>query len=498
MVLHGKHEVLRQGAAPSFIGGLVERRPFLAALGLVALTLMAHALILATPGFFSNDEWQKFDHIRLHGFGDFARAYGTLRAGPEFGYPMRPIGFLQQGMASLWMQSAPAMAHLAGVANHAMVALVFVWVLRRACVSGATAGAAGVLFVLSPLTTMATGWLAASFDQLYVLFLLLAAAAVVRLPAQRMSGLRAAGVLLATAAALLSKETAIVAPVAMLLLGYLASIADPDRFSWRPFGIAFVAALLPVAAYLILRAPAITASIAGHADPAYTPDLSNMPGNAWRFFAFPFRLKLVEMSANIFRSPWQSALASAAHLLLVGAIAWLYGPRFALAYLGGYFIFLLPVLALPNPGAHMLYGSALTMSLALAAVMQRTLAARQRGAAALVVAGVVALGAHAVTIQRHLLDHGRCQQRFLASVDALLAKQAPDARRIIVVPDDGALVRVAIRAVAAREAYTVNGHPIVTFDAPGQRDAATPDGAAPRVVMTAACLLRTDSATARD
>lgn len=118
----------------------------------------------------------------MHGFQDFARAYGDIKAGPEFGYPMRPNGFLLQSVAWLWMESAPLLAHLAGVANHALVALIFVWVLRRADVAPATAGIAAVLFVISPLTTMATGWVAASFDQLYVLFLLLGAAVLIRLP----------------------------------------------------------------------------------------------------------------------------------------------------------------------------------------------------------------------------------------------------------------------------------------------------------------------------
>ncbi len=72
---------------------------------------------------------------------------------------MRPIGFLQQGMAALWMQSAPWASHLISVLNHALVALTFVWVLRRAGLSSATAALAGVFFVLSPLTTMATGWI---------------------------------------------------------------------------------------------------------------------------------------------------------------------------------------------------------------------------------------------------------------------------------------------------------------------------------------------------
>ena len=436
------------------MGHWIERKPFLAALALVVLTLVTHALILAAPGFYSNDEWQKFDHLRLHGFLNFARAYGIPRPGPEFGYPVRPIGFMQQGIAAMWMQSAPWAAHLVGVANHALVALTFVWVLRRAGVAAATAGLAGVLFVLSPLTTMATGWLAASFDPLYILLLLLAAAAIVKLPAEGMSVRRAAWILLVTTAALLAKETAIVAPGLVLLLGYLAWCANPERFSWRPFGFAFVVVLLPVVAYLLFRAPAITASVAGQSTAEYLPDLRNVPDNAWRFFAFPFRLKLVEMSAAVFRSPWQPLAAAVAHLLLIIAVSRLFGLRFAVAYVAGYFVFLLPVLMLPNPGIHCLYGAALTMSLALAAVLMRLVAARRTGVVVAILAAVVGLFAHDLVIQRHLYDVGQCQTRFLAGVDALLAQNTPGTIGIVVLPDAGAeaVTRVAIRTVSAREA----------------------------------------------
>ena len=184
---------------------------------------------------------------------------------------------------------------------------------------------AGILFVISPLTTMGAGWPAASFDQLYVLFLLLAAAAIPRVPADGMSIARAAWMVLATTAALLAKETAIVAPGVVLLIAYLSWAANPMRFSWRPFAMAFIAVLIPVVAYLAFRAPAIAASFAGHADPAYTPDSGNAVDNAWHFFAFPFRLKLVEMSAAVFRSPWQPLAATAAHLLLVAALVRSFG-----------------------------------------------------------------------------------------------------------------------------------------------------------------------------
>ncbi len=477
----------------AFIGDLVERKPMRGALALLALTLVTHAIILAAPGFYSNDEWQKFDHLRLHGTWDFIRAYGALRPGPEFGYPVRPIGFMQQGIAAIWMQSAPWASHLVGVLNHALVALAFVWVLRRAGLAGTTAGLASILFVLSPLTTMGAGWPAASFDQLYILFLLLAAAAIVRLPTEGMSLPRAAWIVLTTTAALLAKETAIVAPGVVLLIAYLTWAANPIASRGGPSQVAFVAVLLPVVAYLLFRAPAIAVSFAGHADPAYTPDSGNALDNAWHFFAFPFRLKLVEMSAAVFRSPWQPLAATAAHLLLIAALVRSFGARFAWGYVAGYFIFLLPVLMLPNPGTHCLYGAALTMSLALAAILERSLAARRLGLAALLLTGAGALFAHNLAIQRHLYDVGVCQSRFLAGVDALLAQRAP---AIIVVPDPGTSLRVAIRAVSAREAYVANGQPVVTFDAPDSQPATSPAQGALRVRMSAACVLRSETATA--
>jgi hypothetical protein len=192
------------------------------------------------------------------------------------------------------------------------------------------------------------------------------------------------------------------------------------------------------------------------------------------------------MSAGVFRSPWQPLAAVAAHFVLVGLVGRLFGLRWTLAYAAGYFVFLLPVLPLPNPGAHTLYASGLTMSFALAATLDRLLATQRRRATALALAGIVALGAHAAAIQVRLYQHGVCQTRFLAAVDTVLAQQTPGAQGIVVVPEDGELSRVAIRAVAGRDPYLRDGVPIVTFDAPDQQ----PGTAATRMRMTAACALR--------
>jgi hypothetical protein len=174
----------------------------------------------------------------------------------------------------------------------------------------------------------------------------------------------------------------------------------------------------------------------------------------------------------------------------------LFGPRFAWAYVAGYFLFLLPVLALRNPGVHCLYGAALAMSLAMAAVLAQCWATRRYGLATLVLAGVGALLVHNIVIQRQLFDAGQCQARFLEGVDAMLATTPAG---IVVVPDPDAVTftRIAIRAVSAREAYEVNGRPIVAFDAPGQLVSAPAGSDTLRMRMTATCMLRPEAATPR-
>jgi hypothetical protein len=189
-------------------------------------------------------------------------------------------------------------------------------------------------------------------------------------------------------------------------------------------------------------------------------------------------------------------VAAAAHLLLIVAVRRMFGSRFAWAYVAGYFLFLLPVLSLPNPGVHCLYGAALAMSLAMAAVLAKARATRRYGLATLVLAGAGALLIHNIVIQRQLFDTGQCQARFLESVDATLAA-TPAGIVVVAEPDAAAFARIAIRAVSAREAYETSGRPVVAFDAPGQLVSASPGKDALRMRMTATCSLRPEAATPR-
>ncbi|MFN9966095.1 MAG: UbiA family prenyltransferase, partial [Lysobacteraceae bacterium] len=133
-------------------------------------------LVLANPGFFNHDEWQRLDEIERYGFRDYASRYGALQAGPDFGFPVRPLGFLQQGVSALFMKTVPLVPHLIDVLIHG-IAVVQVFLLGG--VFGAPrkrAMAAALLFALSPLTTLSVGWVGASFDRWYVIFVLAAVA----------------------------------------------------------------------------------------------------------------------------------------------------------------------------------------------------------------------------------------------------------------------------------------------------------------------------------
>ncbi len=150
--------------------------------------------------------------------------------------------------------------------------------------------------------------------------------------------------------------------------------------------------------------------------------------------------------------------------VLVVAVARLYGTRWAVAYVAGYFVFLLPVLSIPNPGLQCAYGSALAMSLALAAVLRRLWADHRRGAVACISLGVAVLLAHAVIIQVRFYGTAVCQATLLAAVDDTLAREAAGGRPLRIVAAQGPAARVAARSLAFRERYELAGRARVVVE----------------------------------
>ena len=446
---------------------------------LLLLVLACYSLTLANPGFFNHDEWQKYDHVARYGFADFARAYGSLKAGPDFGFPVRPLGFLQQGFTGMWMGTRPFVPHLFDVLQHGLIAVLFAAVLARAGLPRRTVGASAVVFAVSPLATVSTGWVGASFDRWYVGFSLVAAYGVV----SQLRGLGArssnfALVAAGMALALLSKETAAVLPAALVLVAFAVWFRQgaDGRVALR--AVLPQAALLvgvagiPLLAYLGLRWPAIVASAHGEGG-AYSPSLANIPANALLYFAQPFYFGAVELESAQ-SLPWGRLLfAVLAHAALVAAFWRRYGTVDALLYLAAYAVFLLPVLPLHFAGAHYLYGSgvpfAAMVGLLLAPARDEAGGPAPRLAPLAMSVVLAMLGFRSLEIQLRMYDHGVCENRFLNTyLPEARAEIRHGAAAVQLVVDPGAMGYVAERSLFGREQFSAGGEiPSVVGGVPG-------------------------------
>jgi len=414
--------------------------------------LLLHPLVLANPGFFSHDEWERLDHIRRHGLWDFLRAYSIPHAGPEFGHPVRPIGFVQQGMSALLMESAPFLVHLLDVLMHGAVASLLALVLHRRGASLGLALLAGLLFAASPLTAASTGWVAASFDRWLGLFALLAAGAAWGILSGGTTPGRGLALAAAAAGAALSKEAAAALPLALLLVAGAHRALHPDgTWPWRRVAAVLVLGSLPVLAYLLVRLPAIEATLAGRTGVGYYTPTGRFIGRSLSgYWGFPFLPHLTDF-------PRQGRLGFPAFLgagLLHAGLAALagrwFGWRLGALYVAAYFVFLLPVLPLPEPGAHYLYVSALPLAVLMAAVWREAWRRRSRLALAVLVAGTGLMLTNHALIQWRMHRGGVCQAAFLPSLDAALAARSGP---IAIVFAPGSLDWVARRAIYLRPAY---------------------------------------------
>lgn len=199
------------------------------AAGLAIIALLAIAFYAPTLryGFVYDDEEQILANpvlrrpgSALHAFTDDVWAF---QGGRTNAYrPLQVIAY------AVLYQAGGASAlpfHALNVVAHAGCAVLVALLAGRLGASPVAAGAAGLLFALHPAHAEPVAWIAALPDLLATLFALLAATAFLA------SGpLAGAGALAATAAALLSKEVAVVTP---LLLAACARSAGPQRGAGR-------------------------------------------------------------------------------------------------------------------------------------------------------------------------------------------------------------------------------------------------------------------------
>jgi len=433
----------------------------------LVVTIIMHIGILANPGFYSHDEWDKFDHVSERGLMDFIKFYGRVIPGPEFGFPVRPIGFIQQGITSLWLQSAPIIPHAFDVLLHASIAIIVLLALINIGSSNVFGLTSALVFAISPLTTMATAWPAASFDQWYVLFVCLACWIAYKTMSSKLTILSVIGLITTAGCAILSKESAIVLPAAVVLTFCIAYLLKRNEQKFpidRALFVLFLV-IIPLTIYLAIRLPAIWSTISGQSHVAYTPSFKSIGGNLFAYFVFPFLPSAAELRSPVQGGLFEVGLSLLMHTLLIFSIIYYAGIRYVILYILAYVMFIAPVVSLSQPAGHYIYGSAVPQAIAIGFVLVE--AARRRHVLTLLVGGsaVLLLTTHMIMIQQKFYKDGVCQSAFFTSLDARLVPHLGSPQRdVIITPEGRARVWVGQRALHDRERFSgQNGHPLVLF-----------------------------------
>lgn len=424
----------------------VPRNHIAAAAWLLLLTIAISLPLIANPGFFNHDELQKIDHVLQFGLRDYIEHYVVLRQGGEFGTPVRPVSFLIQGLVALFMPNYVFAIHLVDVVMHGVIAFVLYAVVVQLHGDRRFAWVTALLFAANPLVMFSVGWPAALMDRLYVLFGLLALWAAHRYVIQSESTFSLLGVALCSALAILSKETAMVLPVAIVIL----VLISPEQIRSRRLWIATLAWVIPVALFLLYRLPAILNSF-GHrgSDGPYSPSFMHVLDGLQVYWAYPFLYQLTEMVNWVFLSQMELNLAALAHVVLLLLVFYAFGWRVAVAYVGAYFVSLAPVLMISIKGAHYMYGAAVVLSTALAALLMLRWRRPRYGLTIVPVVLAVTLLVHTWSSQRFIFETGECMSRALASAEgAYLASGRPT--HMLIIPDEGARGHIVHRLATGR------------------------------------------------
>lgn len=433
------------------LGAGLQARPYRF---LALFAILANLILICNPGYYNHDEWQRYDTIVAKGFPFYMRTYGSLRVGVTFGTPIRPLGFFEEGLTARWMPSDPALLHGIDVLLHMLIALAMLRALLVCGLARPAAVLAAFIFCLSPLAMLATGWTAASFDQWYVLFTLTGVIVGMRIVQQGATGVRLLALLLASTAAMLSKETAMAVPMALAGCAVAVALLRGEPVRWRRVLLVGTIAALPVCAYLVIRAPALMRSLAMAAGP-YKPGFGHVLPNLLAYLEYPFLPRLGEtVSIVLVPEPLRMA-ALLAHLVLLGLLAFAINWKAALAYLFAYLVFLLPVLSIPGTGSHYLNASALALSAALAALIVLP----RRNLTGTIVRALACLALalttwHAIFLQTSIRRDGVCQRNFLTDLDSAMATAAADGQKVGVVRfRPGTRTYMGSRSIFGRKQY---------------------------------------------
>jgi hypothetical protein len=334
---------------------------------LVCFSIALSLFLIANPGFYNHDELKQIDNILQKGLGQYLKTHVSLTAGSDFAFAVRPVAYLVEGIASFYLHKYPFLMHLLDVLMHGTVAcLLFVTTLRLGG-NRNLAWAGALIFLINPLVTYSVGWSGALMDRLYILFGLIALFAAHKYISGKSGNFMLVCVFVASSFAMLSKETAIILPATLLIIYYFFGAFPENR---NRLWLAMGAWSMPVILLILYRFEALVGSFAGNAAaPTYSAGLANIPMGLCTYFVYPFVPFFTEAHTWSLHSAASIGIAVACHLGLLSFLWRIFSFRVLVAYLIGYTLFLLPVLFLPFPCSHYLYGSGIAFSLALGALL---------------------------------------------------------------------------------------------------------------------------------
>jgi hypothetical protein len=370
---------------------------------LVTAFLICLPLIL-NPGYFSSDElqWLAFadkpslDDVPWNAWFDFS----------PFQY--RPLTFNLWLLLSHFIGFQPIAMHLVRI----VFGLAAAWLLRSLLlqldVAPRRATLAGWVWLLIPYTVYTHGWVGTFGDSLCLIFMLLALRHALFLPStdswKSISG-NALPVAALTALALMSKESAIVFPAAMLI----AVLRRRDRIGLAAFAASAAVALI----YLGLRLQTI---LFPHvmAD-GYHWGLANIPARFAEYTVFPFLVGHFEVIASrTHLANWPALLG----LGIVFAASLGAGWRRCLVFWIGWIAALGPVLILDDVYNQYAYLAGAWACAFIAFIWERIPAALR----VLMILPIAMLLVHGVQQIREIRHIGQVQHNLYADLPSVLDK----------------------------------------------------------------------------
>jgi len=386
---------------------------------LLLLGVVLNLINIAVPGYFGTDDIKHhLFHVAGRSLGDAVGAVGWL----DFSrMHYRPLTFKIWYALSFFFYENPVLYHLCSALQSALNGLLIYYLVLRFSGQKRAALWAFLAFNVFPSSSFVVGWgLATTADKLYLFFALLAAHillsdrdAALRRPGadwwrlSRPEILRQAGIALCLVLGLMSKETMIPFP------GFIAGLFLLVK-PWRGWVWSLLLSSAIVGIYLAIRLQDMLFD-----NPyVFPPTLANVFPHMLQYWLWPgvwnnHTLHDVLAVPSQFQLWLAGLLASLPVVLLLARGKW----RWALAYLGYYYVFISPLLIHCCTFANYAYGAALPVAAMFAWVFRGGERILVRAAAC---AAFAVLAAHSAYIQWSNYKNGVMQRAAHTSLAAIV------------------------------------------------------------------------------